>query len=68
MTNQYRVENKSNIHASRRYNGKKTSFSLFERDGDAFFYAGDFTARGWDQSDDQCIAAAQATIDLIENE
>ena len=64
MNKQYRVENKSNVHA----NGKKTSFSLFERDGDAFFYAGNFTARGWDQSDAQCIAAAQATIDLIENE
>ena len=64
MNNQYRVENKTNVYA----NGKKTSFSLFKRDGDAFFYQGHFTARGWDQSDDRCIAAAQATIDLIENE
>jgi len=64
MTNQYRVENKTNVCA----NGKKTSFYLFERAGVAFVCAGNFTARGWDRTDEQCIAAARETIDRLENE
>jgi len=64
MNNQYRVENKTNVCA----NGKKTSFYLFERAGVAFVCAGNFTARGWDRTDEQCIAAARETIDQFENE
>jgi hypothetical protein len=50
----YRVENKESVH----YNGKKTSFKLFERRGRAFVFSGVYFAPGWNLSDADCIAHA----------
>ena len=55
----FRVENKSNVNM----NGKRTQFALYQRRGDAFVHAGQFTAPGWNANDSKCIAAALEGID-----
>jgi len=55
---QYRVESKENVN----YSGKRTKFHLYQRRGEAYVHVGAFTAPGWDQSDEQCIAAALETL------
>ena len=58
-TETFRVENKSNVHLD----GKKTTFTLFQRDGDRFICRGTFAVYGWHASDALCIAAARKTLD-----
>lgn len=62
--NSYRIEDKQNIFQGG-YNKKhqKTLFKFFERRGDAFFYAGTFTANGWDCGDTACANSARETIE-----
>lgn len=50
----FRVEEKQNLHMS----GRKTAFKLFRKRGSEFVFEGAYTAPGWDQSDEKCIAAA----------
>lgn len=57
MSEQYRIENKGNVHA----NGKKTSYQIYERytdesGGQAYVFAGNGFATGHNASDEKCIA------------
>ena len=54
----FRVENKGNVH----HGGPKTSFKLFERDGKHFVFVGQFYARWWNRTDEQCISYALRQI------
>jgi|AntDeeMinimDraft_6_1070357.scaffolds.fasta_scaffold30666_1 hypothetical protein len=54
MSENFRVENKQNVHMR----GRKTTFQLFRRQGDAFVFQGIYSAFGWDAKDDTCIRAA----------
>ena len=53
MTDQYRIEDKQNVNR----NGKVTLFKLYERDGDAYVFSGQYVAPGYNASDAKCIAA-----------
>ena len=61
-TQNFRVDDKRNVH----YNGRKTAFKLFRRDGDRFLFSGEYTARGWNASDERCISEAHAKMDAAE--
>ena len=63
MQENYRVEQRRNVNM----NGRKTAFKFFKRVGNAFVYAGDFTADGWDATTDDCIDAAVDAFDFVEN-
>ncbi len=64
MSANYRVENKSNV----TMNGKRTQFALYKKQGDAFVHVGAYTAMGWNQTDEKCVAAALETMDRLERE
>jgi len=54
----YRIENKEHVN----YHGRKTSFKLFERNGDSFIYIGNFVVNGQYLSDEKCIVGALKQI------
>lgn len=57
MTEQYRIQDKEPVSINSR---PATSFKLFERNGDAFVYAGTFFRPGTrNATDAQCIAFAE---------
>lgn len=57
MNENFRVENKRNVHM----NGHRTMFKLYRKQGDAFVHVGTYTSKGWEATDDKCVAAALKT-------
>lgn len=54
----YRISNKRNGVM----NGRRTAFDIHVRKGDAFLFAGQFYAYGFDRTDDECIAHYERTV------
>lgn len=55
--NAYRIQDKDNVHVAGR---QRTTFKVFERQGDAYLYRGNFTAPGHNASDKKCIDTYEA--------